>query len=635
MTDEVQDEVRLLRGLELFAGLDRVSLSKLAAHLEVVALEDGAVLFHSGDVGDALYLVRDGALGVYGMAAEGTEVRLATFRRGDAVGEMALLTGETRSATVRADGPTAVLRLERARFLALVRSDPEVALAIAATLSHRLHAANVARLGRPAEEDRASPEDRRRERTDTVWAAPVARRGRRLGRIAGAALAVLLLAVGWAMPAPAGLDSAAWRVLVALIAILPLLILDVVPDGIAAMALVVAWVLGSAVPARTALAGFANPVWLLTVCVLLIGAGVATTGLPYRVALWAVARARGFASQAIALAASGIVVGAVLSNAPSRVGLIAPAVAEIAEASGYGERSRPAAGLGMASLVGYGLVVALFLTSSTSALLVQALLPTGVDWGTWLLRSAVTHVMLVGGLVAFLLLRYRPAAGERGPRADRLALQQALLGPASGRERATLAVLGLVVAGFATQPLHGIEPPWVAASAVLALGVLGLLSADTLRAANWSYLLLFGVLASVGEVFRITGLDRWIGETSATAASAATASPVLFIVVAALLSHAVSLVVRFPAAAPLMTIALLPLATAAHVDPWIVGFVALTSTTGMLLPYQNNSYLALHQGTGGRLFTHAQARPLALAYLGLSLFALIASVPVWHAMGLL
>ena len=61
----------------------------------------------------------------------------------------------------------------------------------------------------------------------------------------------------------------------------------------------------------------------------------------------------------------------------------------------------------------------------------------------------------------------------------------------------------------------------------------------------------------------------------------------------------------------------------------------LIAGNGFLLPYQSSNYLALYEGTNGRLFSHAQARPAAVVYTALSVAALCASVPVWRWMGLL
>jgi hypothetical protein len=92
---------------------------------------------------------------------------------------------------------------------------------------------------------------------------------------------------------------------------------------------------------------------------------------------------------------------------------------------------------------------------------------------------------------------------------------------------------------------------------------------------------------------------------------------------------------RWQAAAPLLTISLAPVAVSSGIDPWIVALVALIACNGFFLPYQSTTYLALYHGTNGRLFTHAQARPMAIAYGVVTLLALCASVPIWRAWGLL
>src|SRR6476661_10123694 len=113
----IAEYVDLLGGVEMFAGLDRVALAKLAAHLEPLAVRDGEALFRQGDPPDGLYIVCRGMFGIFGVAPGNFgETRLETLERGEPIGEMALLTGEGRSATVRADGDGEVLRLERAQF---------------------------------------------------------------------------------------------------------------------------------------------------------------------------------------------------------------------------------------------------------------------------------------------------------------------------------------------------------------------------------------------------------------------------------------------------------------------------------------------------------------------------------------
>jgi hypothetical protein len=106
-------------------------------------------------------------------------------------------------------------------------------------------------------------------------------------------------------------------------------------------------------------------------------------------------------------------------------------------------------------------------------------------------------------------------------------------------------------------------------------------------------------------------------------------------VVLSLFCFAVSFVVRWQAAAPLITIALAPVASNARIHPYIVGLIAVVACNGFFLPYQSTTYLALSGGTGGQLFTRAQAFPAAIAFAVWALIAAAASVPAWRMMGLM
>ncbi|MBW8837005.1 MAG: cyclic nucleotide-binding domain-containing protein, partial [Burkholderia sp.] len=132
----------LLAGADLFAGLDRVTLAKLAANLDRVSLRKGEAACIEGEPGDSLYIVSEGTFGVFvGGAGEDRRLRVATLRPGGCFGEMALLTGEPRSASVIADREGELLRLDQERFTDLLRRDPSIGLALSASLSRRLHGA--------------------------------------------------------------------------------------------------------------------------------------------------------------------------------------------------------------------------------------------------------------------------------------------------------------------------------------------------------------------------------------------------------------------------------------------------------------------------------------------------------------
>jgi CRP-like cAMP-binding protein/di/tricarboxylate transporter len=632
-----------LARVDLFAGLDRVTLAKLAAHLEPMPVDSGAAVVRQGDPGDAFYLVVRGTFGIYvAIPGRADEKRVNTLGPGAPFGEMALLSGHPRSATVRADEGAEVLRLDRGRFLGLVGREPQVALAIAGTLCERLRQADARRVDGAGPGGAEATQSRRAATAKATPATPPRRARRPSAATAGVLLAVGVLAVTWLTPPPPGLTPAGWRAIGTLVAAVPLLALDALPEGVLALALAAVWVLGGIAPVPVALGGFASTSWVLLVSVLVVGAAIASSGLLYRLALWIVAHTRGgFAGQVLALALGGVLIGPAVPNATGRVTLIAPALGELVEALGYAAGSRPAAGLAMATLVGFGQMVGVFLTSSTTAVLVYAVLPPvvqqDVTWATWAAYAAPASLLIFLGLVAAVIALYRPRAGEGVPRGQpgALALQRALLGPPSREERLSLAVgVGLLV-GFTTQPLHGIQPGWIAVLALTALAATGVVNADTLRTVNWSFALLFGTLASLSAVCTGAGVDRWVAGMVASTVQDLGRAPVLFVAALTVVCFAVSLLLRWQAAAPLLTIALAPVAASAGINPFVVGLVTVIACNGFLLPYQSTTYLALYHGTGGRTFTHRQARPAAVAYVVVTLLALCASVPLWRAMGLL
>lgn len=125
----------------LFDGLDGTTREELRAALRTRVLPAGAVLCRAGDRGDSLYLVERGLLHVL----DGdTAALLGRQRAGDVVGEIALLTGEPRSATLLARVPTVVSELPRDAFLAVAARHPVLLANLAEIVGRRLVARTAA-----------------------------------------------------------------------------------------------------------------------------------------------------------------------------------------------------------------------------------------------------------------------------------------------------------------------------------------------------------------------------------------------------------------------------------------------------------------------------------------------------------
>jgi len=132
------DRIALLRTAELFSVLEEQDVLRVGDEVELVSLPGQQILFAQGDLGDSLYVVLSGRLRVLLELENGSHKVLGEVGRGETVGEMALLTGEPRSATVLAIRDTELFRLSKAAFDRIVERNPRVMMLIAQRLVARL-----------------------------------------------------------------------------------------------------------------------------------------------------------------------------------------------------------------------------------------------------------------------------------------------------------------------------------------------------------------------------------------------------------------------------------------------------------------------------------------------------------------
>lgn len=112
-------ELRLLRTSPVFAPVLPVALERLAARLEPITVPAGTTVVHEGDEGDRIYLVADGRLEV-----SSNDRKLDVLEAGELFGEMALLRGQPRNATVTALEDATLYGLGKDEFLAAVSGHP-------------------------------------------------------------------------------------------------------------------------------------------------------------------------------------------------------------------------------------------------------------------------------------------------------------------------------------------------------------------------------------------------------------------------------------------------------------------------------------------------------------------------------
>ncbi len=128
-----------LRNSELFESQPDEVVRAVLAQGQLVEFGPGEVVFRQGDQGDRLFVVESGVLEVLATPSDATEaVPVAYLGRGEVVGELALLTGSTRSATVRSPQHAKLFAVERAVFIDLMDSLPAFSRNLCVVLARRL-----------------------------------------------------------------------------------------------------------------------------------------------------------------------------------------------------------------------------------------------------------------------------------------------------------------------------------------------------------------------------------------------------------------------------------------------------------------------------------------------------------------
>jgi CRP/FNR family cyclic AMP-dependent transcriptional regulator len=128
---------QLLAQVPMFEHLADVDeeLEHLSGLLREKRYSKGEVIFHQGDVGTALFIVRRGEVAIRLSSSEGREVILSLLGRSESFGELALLDGEPRSTDAVAREETYLLSLHQEDFRRYLSERPQVAMGLLAVLS--------------------------------------------------------------------------------------------------------------------------------------------------------------------------------------------------------------------------------------------------------------------------------------------------------------------------------------------------------------------------------------------------------------------------------------------------------------------------------------------------------------------
>ncbi len=124
-----------LTGSSLFEQLPKEKWGELTRAMEKQVVSRRTIIFRQGDPGDKFYIIHSGKVRVFRKDAEGLETDLSVLGAGESFGEMALLTGEVRSANVEAVEETCLMVLSKVQFEHILKDFPHISLAFVKQMS--------------------------------------------------------------------------------------------------------------------------------------------------------------------------------------------------------------------------------------------------------------------------------------------------------------------------------------------------------------------------------------------------------------------------------------------------------------------------------------------------------------------
>ena len=131
-----------LKEIPIFKSLSDRHLSRLSEDFIVCRINKGETIFHQSDDSTDLYIILDGAVRASLVNEDGEELVLAAFNKGDFFGEMSLLDGKPRSATMTATEYATLGVLRRDTFRKAAKNDPAIAIDLLSALVQRMRMAD-------------------------------------------------------------------------------------------------------------------------------------------------------------------------------------------------------------------------------------------------------------------------------------------------------------------------------------------------------------------------------------------------------------------------------------------------------------------------------------------------------------
>jgi CRP/FNR family transcriptional regulator, cyclic AMP receptor protein len=130
----------MIAEVPIFGLLDDEERDALSKMMDCRDFKEGETVFHYGDPGGEIFILRSGRVQLFVESTEGQKIILSENEKGDVIGELSFLDGGSRTATALASEPTEMLVMHRDRLLGFIDKHPHAAMDLLTVVGRRLRA---------------------------------------------------------------------------------------------------------------------------------------------------------------------------------------------------------------------------------------------------------------------------------------------------------------------------------------------------------------------------------------------------------------------------------------------------------------------------------------------------------------
>ena len=455
-------------------------------------------------------------------------------------------------------------------------------------------------------------------------------------------LSLLFIAIGIGIaliPPPELLTVASMRFLGIFATTILMLIFQLYPAPLVTLLACVAFAAFGVSKFPEAFTAWSGETMWTVILMMIFATGIAKTGLIDRIAFNIIKFfPASYTGMVLAIMATSTVLAPLVPNSYSKCAVLGPFAAAVAKANNIEKGSKPAAGLFCAFYVPAANHSIAFLTGSAMTFVLIGMMGEGYafSWIGWFVAASVWFVVNVALTFLFIQLYYKPK--KNLPISKDLIHQRIKeLGPMSKKEIGAAVIMLVSILLWVLGSTIGLKAYAVAALAFAAMFLMDIFTMkDFQNAVPWGGLItLVASLLSISALVSTVGVGAWLAKVAAPLITQVIPNVYIFLIVLCVATY----LLRYLECTGLATLAIiaaifLPIGQTLGIHPFITLFADYMALLVWNLSFHNPYYLQAEAVVDG-LITHKNVVSMSYAYMLINLLGLLASVPLWRALGML